>query len=86
MAAPTRDDIAAKIHELLAQRDDDKTICPSDAARALLPDGDWRGLMDDVRGVAAEEADAGRLEVRQKGERIEPRGYTGPIRLGRPTG
>lgn len=84
MAAPTHDDIAAKIHELLAQRAGDKTICPSDAARALRPEGDWRALMDEVRGVAAHEVEAGRLEVRQQGEVVDPATARGPIRLGRP--
>lgn len=83
MATPSDDDIRQTIDELLAARRDGATICPSDAARALRPDGDWRALMDDVRRVAALEADAGRLEVRQRGERVEPRGARGPIRLAR---
>lgn len=82
--APSARAIAGTIHGLLARRADDKTICPSDAARALRPNGDWRALMEAVRAVAADEAEAGRLEVRQRGQRVEPRGTRGPIRLGRP--
>lgn len=80
---PSEQEIAAAIHHLLSQRSDDKTICPSDAARAVLPDGDWRGLMPAVRAVAADEVRAGRLEVRQGGEAVDPATARGPIRLGR---
>lgn len=83
VATPSDDRIRDTIDALLDARRDGATICPSDVARALRPDGDWRALMDDVRRVAALEADAGRLEVRQKGERVEPRGARGPIRLAR---
>jgi hypothetical protein len=76
--------IRETIAALLDARRDGATICPSDAARALRPDGDWRGLMDDVRRVAADETEAGRLEVRQKGQRVDARSARGPIRLARP--
>lgn len=83
-APPSRETIIAKIDELLAARAHDATICPSDAARALRPDGDWRALMDPVREAAASEVAAGRLEIRQKGEVVELETVRGPIRLGRP--
>lgn len=86
MSAPTDDDILATIDRLLAHRAADATICPSDAARALRPGGDWRALMDDVRRVATAEHHAGRLEIRQHGEKIDPSSIHGPIRLGRPPG
>ncbi|MDO9352992.1 MAG: DUF3253 domain-containing protein [Solirubrobacteraceae bacterium] len=78
----TDDDIRKTIDALLAQRDDGKTICPSEVARALEPD-DWRPLMDQVRGVAVDEVRAGRLVITQGGEAVEPP-FHGPIRLGRP--
>lgn len=84
MDAPSDDRIRATIDALLAARRPGATICPSDAARALRPDGDWRALMDDVRRVAAGEHEAGRLEVRQRGARVDPASARGPIRLGRP--
>lgn len=84
MPAPSDARIRQAIDELLDARRDGATICPSDAARALRPDGDWRALMDDVRRVATDETDAGRLEVRQGGERVDPSGARGPIRLARP--
>ncbi|MEV4423447.1 DUF3253 domain-containing protein [Patulibacter sp. NPDC049589] len=78
------DRIRETIDGLLDARRAGATICPSDAARALRPDGDWRALMDDVRRVAADEAGAGRLELRQGGRPVDPSGARGPIRLGRP--
>lgn len=84
MPAPSDARIRETIDELLDARRDGATICPSDAARALRPDGDWRALMDDVRRVAADETEAGRLEVRQRGERVDPSAARGPIRLARP--
>jgi hypothetical protein len=84
MPAPSDERIRGTIDELLDARKDGATICPSEAARALRPDGDWRALMEDVRRVAADETEAGRLEVRQGGERVDPATARGPIRLARP--
>lgn len=76
--------IRETIDALLDARREGATICPSDAARALRPEGDWRALMDDVRRVAGAEADAGRLEIRQKGQHVDLGSARGPIRLARP--
>lgn len=82
---PSRSIIASTIESLLACRAGDATICPSEVARALgsaeLP---WRSLMNEVRSVAADLVQAGRLTVRQKGRDIDPATARGPIRLGRP--
>jgi hypothetical protein len=40
--------------------------------------------MDDVRRVAGDETERGRLEVRQKGQRVDLGAVRGPIRLARP--
>jgi hypothetical protein len=72
------------ILELLDQRDEGKTICPSEAARALGGDDGFRELMPMVREAAAKLADDGRLEVTQSGEVVDPRDHKGPIRLRRP--
>lgn len=79
----TQDEIRDTISRLLDARAADATICPSDVARALAPGQQWRELMDEVRRVAAEEHHAGRLEVRQHGERVVPETARGPIRIGR---
>ena len=76
--APQR--IEQTILALLEQRDPGKTICPSEAARALAP-GDWRPLMQPVRDTATAMADEGRLEVTQSGEVVDPRTARGAIRL-----
>lgn len=68
-----------KILELLAARDPGKTICPSDAARALYED--WRPRMDEVREAAYALADRGALEVTQGGEVVDGRSARGAIRL-----
>ncbi len=75
----TADEIDRTIEGLLAQRDAGRTICPSEAARALAED--WRPLMEPVRERAYALADAGRLEVTQGGRVVDGRAAKGPIRL-----
>jgi hypothetical protein len=69
-------DIERTILELLHQRDEGKTICPSEAARALADD--FRPLMDDVRRVAE---GMGEVEITQKGRVVALGEVRGPIRL-----
>ncbi len=69
------------IVELLEQRDPGKTICPSDAARALGGDDGFRPLMDVVRDAAGELVEEGRIEVTQHGEPVDLKSAKGPIRL-----
>ena len=80
---PSTDDIAAVILALCHERGSGKTICPSEAARRLAPDGGWRALMDNVRAVAAALAERGEIEISQRGKRVTGRIPRGPIRLGR---
>ena len=61
---PTDDEIARAIEALLATRRAEASICPSEAARRLRPDG-WRALMPAVRRVAFGMAHAGRLRITQ---------------------
>jgi len=77
-------EIEAAIDGLLARRGSGRTICPSEAARALDPDG-WRERMDAVRQVAFAMADRGELEVTQRGAVVDGRAARGPIRLRRVT-
>jgi hypothetical protein len=72
----------AAILDLLAQRDAGKTICPSEAARALAGDA-FRDEMDAVRAAAWELADEGAIEVTQHGEPVPRESVRGPIRLRR---
>ena len=80
---PRVDDAAIEraILELLAARDPGKTICPSDAARAVAGDDGFRAVMEDVRGVAREMVARGQLEVTQRGEVVDPASARGAIRL-----
>jgi hypothetical protein len=76
------DRLERTIVELLEQRDLGKTICPSEAARAVGGE-DWRALMPAAREAAARLDASGLLEVTQKGERVNALTARGPIRLGR---
>ena len=58
-----------------------KTICPSDAARAVGGDR-WRDLMEQARDIARELAKAGEVEIMQRGEVLDPDAeWRGPIRI-----
>ena len=78
---PSRQDAERAILDLLAQRDEGKTICPSEAARALGGDDGFRPLMPLVRDAAADLVARGELEVTQSGEVVDPAAARGPIRL-----
>lgn len=70
------------IRDLLAQRAETSTICPSDDARAIGGET-WRDLMDDAREAARRMADAGEVEITQKGEVVDLAAARGPIRIRR---
>jgi hypothetical protein len=72
----------AAILDLIAARGPEKTICPSEAARVLAGDGDFRPYMEPVRDAAAQLSDQGRIEVTQKSRRVAIDEAHGPIRLG----
>ena len=72
------------IDELLDQRRPGTTICPSEAARAVDPEG-WRELMPAARAAAGRLAAAGEVEVTQRGEVVDlTAGVRGPVRVRRP--
>lgn len=80
MGDPVRTDAERAILELLAERDPDKTICPSEAARAL----GGHEHMALVREAAGALRERGEVAVTQRGEPVDPATARGPIRLGRP--
>jgi len=86
MSQPTGPQIEDVITGLLARRDPGKTICPSDAARALAADDDFRPLMEPVRARAREMVDRGDLEITQSGRVVDPGSARGAIRLRLPQG
>ncbi len=79
---PEQARLRAVILELLGRRGPGKTICPSDAARALAGN-DFRPLMDTARAAAAELVADGEIEVTQRGEVVDIAQARGPIRLRR---
>jgi hypothetical protein len=68
--------IREAILDLALQRGRERSVCPSEVAKALAPD--WRPLMPQVRAVAA-----GMPEIiATQGEvEVDPRTAPGPIRL-----
>jgi hypothetical protein len=70
------------IEALLDSRAAGATICPSEAARAVDPDG-WRDLMPAARAAAARLAAQGVAEVTQGGEVVDVRTARGPVRVRR---
>ena len=72
------------ILELLAERGRDKTICPSEAAKAVggkETRKDWEGLMEPARAAARRLVTAGRVVIMQGGHVVDGDTAKGPIRL-----
>lgn len=67
---------------LLDQRARSATICPSEAARTVEPDG-WRALMEPARAAARRLVVAGEVEITQGGRVVDPSSCKGPIRVRR---
>ena len=82
------DPIEEVILRLVAERGAGKTICPSEAARALggpHPDG-WGPLMQPVRKAAIRLVHQGRLTILRKGKPVDPDSFKGVYRLAMPSG
>lgn len=78
----SHEDLERTIIDLLRARATDSSICPSEAAREL--DGEeWRELMGPVREVAGSLAEAGTIEVTQRGAVVDVGSARGPVRLRR---
>ncbi len=77
MTDPTS--IEAAILRLTTARGPDRSICPSEVARALSDD--WRGLLTAVRREAARLSREGAIDVLRKGRPIDPADMRGVIRL-----
>jgi len=80
-------DVGARLEQAIDALLDDRragaTICPSEAARAVDPEG-WRELMPAARAAAGRLAAAGRVEVTQRGEVVDVATARGPVRVRRP--
>ena len=75
-------ELESAIRDLLARRSGSATICPSEAARAVRPDG-WRPLMEPARRAARRLVAAGEIEIVQGGRVVDPSTAKGPIRIRR---
>lgn len=60
-----------------------KTICPTDAARAVSA-ANWRKVLPDVKAEAVRLAKAGQIMIYRKGKPVDPNNFKGVIRLGLP--
>ena len=82
-AKDLRGQLRAEILALTAARGPGKSICPSEAARAVRPE-DWNRFMTETRRVAIQMAEAGEIEILRKGKPVAPDEVRGVIRLRRP--
>lgn len=76
--------ITAEILRQTSARGPDKSICPSEVARALAVEEEaWRRLLGPVRAAALRLAREARVEILRKGKPIDPQQQTmhGVIRL-----
>lgn len=80
MTTPSSTEMRSALLDLARRRGPEKTVCPSEAARALAPDG-WRDLMEDVRQEAYRMADDGLVDITQQGGVVDGRTARGPIRV-----
>ncbi|PZU87594.1 MAG: DUF3253 domain-containing protein [Chelatococcus sp.] len=79
--------LEATLLKLAAERGPGRTICPSDAARALggdHPDG-WGPLMQPIRRAAVKLMKEGRLVITRKGRPVDPDDFRGVYRLSLPS-
>ena len=86
--SPTPDQavITAEILRQTAERGTEKSICPSEVARALAGDDEWRPLMGPVRQAAIALSREGEVEILRKGKPVPPEEVRGVIRLRRRSG
>ncbi|MFM8312263.1 MAG: DUF3253 domain-containing protein [Ilumatobacteraceae bacterium] len=78
--APVDERLGSAILDLLGARSAGATICPSEAARVVDPDG-WRDLMEPARRAARRLVAAGAVEITQSGRVVDPSTAKGPIRI-----
>ena len=88
MTKPDETAFEATILKLAGERGEGRTICPSEAARAIggdHPDG-WGPLMQPIRRVAVRVRKEGRIVITRKGRPVDPDDFRGVYRLRLPEG
>jgi len=79
-------ELSQLILQHVRQRGAEKSVCPSEVARAIDPQN-WRSHMDSVRLVARQLAVQGKIRITQGDQQLDPtRDWLGPIRLRLPQG
>lgn len=71
------------ILQIAAERGQGKTLCPSEAARAVYPK-DWQNRMRQIRQIAIHLARNGQISIYRKGRPVDPNDFRGVYRLGLP--
>jgi hypothetical protein len=79
---PIDEALEAAIRSLLDQRPRDASICLSEAARAVNPNG-WEALMEPARAATRRLVAAGEVQITQGGRVVDPSTCKGPIRIRR---
>ena len=81
--AATGQRLEGTILRLLGERGAGKTICPSEAARAVAGDDReaWEPLMEPARAAARRLVAAGQIVITQGGQVVDGSTAKGPIRL-----
>lgn len=74
--------LEAAVRELLSVRARGATICPSEAARLVDPDG-RQDLLEPARCAARRLVAAGEVVITQGGRVVDPSSFRGPIRIRR---
>jgi hypothetical protein len=69
------------ILRLTSERGADKSICPSEAARAIAADARWQALLPSARRAAVALALSGRIVITKKGKPVDPNAFKGVYRL-----
>lgn len=68
------------IFALLEARGRGKSICPSEVARTIDPEG-WRRVMRQIRPVAVALARRGRVQITRHGKAVDPNTFKGVWRI-----
>lgn len=79
---PSDAELETAIRDLLATRARAATVCPSEAARRVAPEG-WRELMEPARMAARRLVARGEVQIVQGGRVVDPSTAKGAIRIRR---
>ncbi|MEM1086102.1 MAG: DUF3253 domain-containing protein [Pseudomonadota bacterium] len=80
---PKGSPVTQAILDLAHVRGIGKTICPSEAAKAVSSEN-WRKLLPEVRASAIRLAVAEKISIYRKGKPVDPLNFKGVYRLGLP--